>query len=206
MVQALVAEGGTSWSISSFATQSRRTWRARSGQGDLAGRGREEQPRPHRRHQSEAQLLLFRLSGGGAAEGARGRGGGDGRQAARPPARRAHRHQGPDADQGQAHHARQLQPRALGARTTTPPSSRSSPAAGAIMVGKTTTPEFAYSSFTESPLWGITRNPWNPERTPGGSSGGSGAAVGERLRAAGRRHGHGRLGAHSRRRGAASSG
>jgi Asp-tRNA(Asn)/Glu-tRNA(Gln) amidotransferase A subunit family amidase len=49
--------------------------------------------------------------------------------------------------------------------------------AGAIMVGKTTTPEFAYSSFTESPLWGITRNPWNPERTPGGSSGGSGAAV-----------------------------
>jgi Asp-tRNA(Asn)/Glu-tRNA(Gln) amidotransferase A subunit family amidase len=49
--------------------------------------------------------------------------------------------------------------------------------AGAIMVGKTTTPEFAYSSFTESPLWGITRNPWNPDRTPGGSSGGSGAAV-----------------------------
>ena len=49
--------------------------------------------------------------------------------------------------------------------------------AGAIMVGKTTTPEFAYSSFTESPLWGITRNPWDPSRTPGGSSGGSGAAV-----------------------------
>jgi len=49
--------------------------------------------------------------------------------------------------------------------------------AGAIMVGKTTTPEFAYSSFTESPLWGVTRNSWNPERTPGGSSGGSGAAV-----------------------------
>jgi Asp-tRNA(Asn)/Glu-tRNA(Gln) amidotransferase A subunit family amidase len=49
--------------------------------------------------------------------------------------------------------------------------------AGAIMVGKTTTPEFAYSSFTESPLWGVTRNPWDPERTPGGSSGGSGAAV-----------------------------
>jgi Asp-tRNA(Asn)/Glu-tRNA(Gln) amidotransferase A subunit family amidase len=49
--------------------------------------------------------------------------------------------------------------------------------AGAIMVGKTTTPEFAYSSFTESPLWGVTRNPWDTERTPGGSSGGSGAAV-----------------------------
>ena len=50
-------------------------------------------------------------------------------------------------------------------------------ASGAIMVGKTTTPEFAYSSFTESPLWGVTRNPWNPRRSPGGSSGGSGAAV-----------------------------
>ena len=49
--------------------------------------------------------------------------------------------------------------------------------AGGIMVGKTTTPEFAYSSFTESPLWGITRNPWDRTRTPGGSSGGSGAAV-----------------------------
>jgi Asp-tRNA(Asn)/Glu-tRNA(Gln) amidotransferase A subunit family amidase len=49
--------------------------------------------------------------------------------------------------------------------------------AGAIMVGKTTTPEFAYSGFTESPLWGVTRNPWDPMRSPGGSSGGSGAAV-----------------------------
>lgn len=50
-------------------------------------------------------------------------------------------------------------------------------AAGAIMVGKTTTPEFAYSSFTQSVLWGHTVNPWNTERTTGGSSGGSGAAV-----------------------------
>jgi Asp-tRNA(Asn)/Glu-tRNA(Gln) amidotransferase A subunit family amidase len=49
--------------------------------------------------------------------------------------------------------------------------------AGAIMVGKTTTPEFAYAGITESRLWGVTRNPWDPARTPGGSSGGSGAAV-----------------------------
>jgi Asp-tRNA(Asn)/Glu-tRNA(Gln) amidotransferase A subunit family amidase len=49
--------------------------------------------------------------------------------------------------------------------------------AGAIMVGKTTTPEFAYAGITESRLWGVTRNPWDRERTPGGSSGGSGAAV-----------------------------
>ena len=50
-------------------------------------------------------------------------------------------------------------------------------AAGAILIGKTTTPEFAFSSFTHSPLWGVTRNPWDRSRTPGGSSGGSGAAV-----------------------------
>jgi amidase/aspartyl-tRNA(Asn)/glutamyl-tRNA(Gln) amidotransferase subunit A len=50
-------------------------------------------------------------------------------------------------------------------------------AAGAVIIGKTTTPEFAYSSYTHSPRWGITRNPHDPERTPGGSSGGSGCAV-----------------------------
>ncbi|WP_448951903.1 amidase [Labrys neptuniae] len=50
-------------------------------------------------------------------------------------------------------------------------------AAGAIILGHTTTPEFAYSGNTQSPLWGITRNPWNSERSAGGSSGGSGAAV-----------------------------
>ena len=50
-------------------------------------------------------------------------------------------------------------------------------AAGAILIGKTTTPEFAHASFTQIPLWGITRNPWDTQRTPGGSSGGSGAAV-----------------------------
>jgi Asp-tRNA(Asn)/Glu-tRNA(Gln) amidotransferase A subunit family amidase len=49
--------------------------------------------------------------------------------------------------------------------------------AGAIMHIRTTTPEFAHSSVTKSPLWGVTRNPWNPEYTAGGSSGGSGAAV-----------------------------
>ncbi|MEK1928539.1 MAG: amidase [Pararhizobium sp.] len=49
--------------------------------------------------------------------------------------------------------------------------------AGAILIGKTTTPEFAYASFTKSPRWGATHNPWDPERTPGGSSGGSAVAV-----------------------------
>lgn len=50
-------------------------------------------------------------------------------------------------------------------------------AAGAIPVGKTATPEFGAWGYTASPLTGVTRNPWNPDRTPGGSSGGTAAAV-----------------------------
>jgi aspartyl-tRNA(Asn)/glutamyl-tRNA(Gln) amidotransferase subunit A len=50
-------------------------------------------------------------------------------------------------------------------------------AAGAILLGKTTTCEFGYKAVTDSPLWGITRNPWNLEMTPAGSSGGAAAAV-----------------------------
>ncbi len=49
--------------------------------------------------------------------------------------------------------------------------------AGAIVVGKTHLPELAICAFTESATWGVTRNPWDPQRSPGGSSGGSAAAV-----------------------------
>lgn len=49
--------------------------------------------------------------------------------------------------------------------------------AGAVLLGKTTTPEFAWKGVTDSPLCGITRNPWDPALTPGGSSGGAAAAV-----------------------------
>ena len=49
--------------------------------------------------------------------------------------------------------------------------------AGAIVVGKTNTPEFGFTGFTKNRLHGITRNPWDVERTPGGSSGGSAAAI-----------------------------
>jgi aspartyl-tRNA(Asn)/glutamyl-tRNA(Gln) amidotransferase subunit A len=48
---------------------------------------------------------------------------------------------------------------------------------GAVLVGKTTTPEFGWKGVTDSPLTGVTRNPWDPARTSGGSSGGSAAAV-----------------------------
>ncbi|MEP7059035.1 MAG: amidase family protein, partial [Caldimonas sp.] len=49
--------------------------------------------------------------------------------------------------------------------------------AGAVILGKTATPEFGCKGETNSPLTGITRNPWNPAKTPGGSSGGTAAAV-----------------------------
>ena len=49
--------------------------------------------------------------------------------------------------------------------------------AGAVLLGKTTTPEFGCKGETNSPATGITRNPWNTDRTPGGSSGGTAAAV-----------------------------
>jgi aspartyl-tRNA(Asn)/glutamyl-tRNA(Gln) amidotransferase subunit A len=49
--------------------------------------------------------------------------------------------------------------------------------AGGIIHARTTTPEFSIAFFTHSRLWGVTRNPWNPELTPGGSSGGSAASL-----------------------------
>jgi amidase len=57
-------------------------------------------------------------------------------------------------------------------------------AAGAVVIGKTTTPELAIMGDTESLNFGVTRNPWNSERSAGGSSGGSGAAVAAGLCAA----------------------
>ena len=67
-----------------------------------------------------------------------------------------------------------------GSRTTsTQPCTQDAPsvkrlrAAGAVFIGITTTPEFGWKAITESPLTGITRNPWNPQMTPGGSSGGA---------------------------------
>ncbi len=76
-------------------------------------------------------------------------------------------------------------PRMLGSRTVDPSQSwdEDSPVTarlrgeGAVFFGKTTTPEFGWKPVTDSPLSGVTRNPWDLERTPGGSSGGSAAAV-----------------------------
>ncbi|WP_445149856.1 amidase [Baekduia sp. Peel2402] len=54
-------------------------------------------------------------------------------------------------------------------------------AAGLVIFGKTTTPEFGSKGITEAALFGPTRNPWDLDRTPGGSSGGSAAAVAARI-------------------------
>jgi aspartyl-tRNA(Asn)/glutamyl-tRNA(Gln) amidotransferase subunit A len=76
-------------------------------------------------------------------------------------------------------------PRLVGSKTIDPnqqwledaPSVARLRAENAVFIGKTTTPEFGWKPITDSPLSGVTRNPWNLERTPGGSSGGSAAAL-----------------------------
>ncbi len=57
------------------------------------------------------------------------------------------------------------------------PSSARLREAGAVLLGKTTTPEFGWKGITDSPLNGATRNPWNPDHSPGGSTGGGAATV-----------------------------
>jgi len=60
---------------------------------------------------------------------------------------------------------------------TDSPTVRNLRRAGAVFLGTTTTPEFGHKGVTDSPLTGITRNPWNTAKTPGGSSGGSAVAA-----------------------------
>ena len=75
-------------------------------------------------------------------------------------------------------------PARMASKLTDPaPADRNAPAvarlreAGAILFAQSTSSEFGHKGVTDSPLHGLTRNPWNIERTPGGSSGGAGAAV-----------------------------
>ena len=85
-------------------------------------------------------------------------------------------------DQGRHRRRGRGRPRAARTRSATRPTEdaevvRRLRAAGAVIVGKTSVPELEITPFTETPTFGATRNPWDLNRTPGGSSGGSASAV-----------------------------
>ena len=138
--------------------------------------------------------VWVRRGDGGRGAGRRGRRR-PGRRARRAP-RRARRRQGHHAGRRPPHDARLLRLRALGARPRR--LRRRAPCAGPgpIIIGQTTTPEFAHTLQTDSPLWGVTRNPHDLGAHPRRLVGRQRRRRRLGLRPARRGQRHGRLGAH----------
>ena len=148
-----------------------------SAQGTLAGRDGRCRARSGRSAQRRRERLLLRGSRGRPQERKRVRGaldGGRAQQACSTAFRSASRttFSSPACPRGSD---RRL--------TSDAPSTHDAPAVarlreqGAIVIGKTAMPEFGWKAVTDSPLTGVTRNPWDTRKTPGGSSGGAVAAV-----------------------------
>ena len=99
------------------------------------------------------------------------------RRGPRLDARLAAGDQGPDRNQGHPHHARLAHLQGFRARPPTPSMSSALKRAGAIIIGKTNTPEFGLGSNTYNDVFGRTLNSYDQSKTAGGSSGGAGVAV-----------------------------
>ena len=171
------APGGSHATPTSLPSCPQPIWPRRSGQSGVPVEAVEAVLDADRTPESAPQRLLHRDGGGGPGGGAGRRGGRRARRPARPASRRALLGQGPGHHPRRADGVRLAHLRATTSRTRTRPSWSACARPAPSWSGKTTTPEFGWKGTTDSPLTGISRNPWDLTKSPGGSSGGAAAAV-----------------------------